>query len=142
MTAKASASLQVHRMSKIAPVPCFYCRRPLNPRKVGNRQRRDDDPTIDHYIPLEIIPSFIVEWFKVNCITINNTVISGYKCNQWKKSSLPENWDGRMGPYQFTGTGWMWIGEAEAALSWIPRRPPAFKNGWNGKHAPLRQACP
>lgn len=94
---------------------CWYCLEKMNYRR--RMAKSPLDHTIDHFIPKRIIPPEISGYFYSEQTNNPNFVLACFSCNQSKGDSLPENWDGRMGPYQYLeGRGWMWIGESNGTV--------------------------
>jgi len=89
---------------------CYYCGELMVRwrRRDGQGQMKPNAVTIDHYIPKSIQPK---GGFGEGTRQIKNLVLACFTCNQGKGDRLPENWDGKLGPWQLTVEGsWIWVG--------------------------------
>jgi len=94
---------------------CFYCGEAMVKDCLTKRQPAKL-ATIDHYIPLSILTTGIKLLLIDNRIN-TNLVLACRMCNQSKASKIPEDWNGRVGPYKWVSNKWMRVGTAEHTIS-------------------------
>ena len=89
----------------------FYCGVKTK-RKIGRHNKYNENlallATVDHYIPKSFLPKGFDPRDEGN---EENMVLACFACNVAKGDKLPENWDGKLGPYRYLeGRGWVWEG--------------------------------